>query len=594
MGRLVEVVVFDFVGRVSVAGRARRRRRRRRRGGLFRQRRAHLAQVQGPAAAVPRGVVRRDLLPRGSVRERLLGHQVVEVLEGVYPASRREGSLVPRVQPLQPVKQRISSALQFRKRQLVRLGVPRGPLLRGLVRGRRLAVAERRFAADAAGNRTVNPGNRVFAEPAVQVPVRVPEAAAQRDDVVKGGVESLAVQLHDGRLVPRQRHGNRVELHRRHREARVGRIPNAPPLVPPGANPSVLPRGQHPTERERADVPDAAAAAAAARVAPAPIPRARRRRERPPVPRGDHLGEPRARAGSPTGAPREAQLLRLVDDETTPPRVSHPRTKTRGGVAGGAVGGIPFVRFPFVLFPFVRFPFVRFPFVPFARVDDGEPRDVVVPQRMLATGATNGFVVGGPTARRNGRRNAQTETSGTSSCEHTSTSHSFGSRTGLASYTLGSNELELSPSAIASDVSSPGTSDESARLHRRLGANSRRASSHCDATWFGHTTSVFPSNDSSPFPFPSPSSSYPSFLARAQCAAAMTVLPAPTGCATSPPRGNLGAASFPGEAPSCPSPPPSSSSAAVAVDVALMSASPMSAYGPRRGASFSERSDPSG
>ena len=144
----------------------------------------------------------------------------------------------------------------------------------------------------------------------------------------------------------------------------------------------------------------------------------------------------------------------------------------------------------------------------------------------------------------------RTYTSGTSSCAHTMTSQSATSSIPRRSSTSKVQSTLREKSEAFSSFISP-MSPASARLHRRFGANRRRASSHCVTMCAGHTTSVLPSKSSDE---PSRVSDEPSrsctrafelvsslFFSRARNAAQITVFPAPTGCAMSPPGGSRGA-----------------------------------------------------
>ena len=143
----------------------------------------------------------------------------------------------------------------------------------------------------------------------------------------------------------------------------------------------------------------------------------------------------------------------------------------------------------------------------------------------------------------------RTYTSGTSSCAHTMTSQSAASSIPRRSSTSKVQSTLSEESEAFTPFISP-MSPASARLHRRFGANRRRASSHCVTMCAGHTTSVLPSKSSDE---PSRVSDEPSRSctwagelvssrrSRARNAAQITVFPAPTGCAMSPPGGSRGA-----------------------------------------------------
>ena len=142
----------------------------------------------------------------------------------------------------------------------------------------------------------------------------------------------------------------------------------------------------------------------------------------------------------------------------------------------------------------------------------------------------------------------RTYTSGTSSCAHTMTSQSATSSIPRRSSTSKVQSTLREESEAFSSFISP-MSPASARLHRRFGANRRRASSHCVTMCAGHTTSVLPSKSSyEPSLGDEPSRSCTRaglvssrLCSRARNAAQITVFPAPTGCAMSPPGGSRGA-----------------------------------------------------
>ena len=320
--------------------------------------------------------------------------------------------------------------------------------------------------------------------------------------------------------------------------------------------------------------------------------------------------QPRARAAPRPGTTRVVQFLRLVEHHPAPSRPGRIRAlairpqgvSTRRGRGRFAVAGDDRV----------------------ARAGDGRRGDVLVrrdehvprvvakrrPVWIILRVPTRGSASRGRTRRgsasrgrtRRGSVRGRTRRGSAFADERVAEALSADER--VAEALSADERVAEAPSRSSS------TSRASTRRHRRFGAHSRRALNHCPATCRGHNTSVVAdhpegerertrsrssslssSSSSSSSSSPSPSRSA---WSRARYAATMTVFPAPTGCASNPPRGSGGGgsafAAAVAAATASPTPPPTASASAAPIARAVSwrpprrppAASPFDGSSPRR------------